>query len=335
MAKKPSPHRAMLGLIIGHWVARLVQVAATLNLADHLKGGPQTAEQLARAAGVRAPELYRILRALASVGVFAETKAGKFKLTPLAATLQTGAPGSMRTSATLLNADWQWDAWQHLLSSLKTGEVPFEKAHGMPVFEYLEKHPDDLKVFHDATTGLTNPAIAEAYNFSKYKTLVDVGGGHGALLAAILKKHAKLNGTLFDQPSVIAGARDGRHATDKSISKRFEMEAGSFFDAVPKGADVYTLKYILHDWNDERSVQILKTVRAAMTDKSRLLVIDSVIPPGNEPGYVKLLDIEMLIIGGRERTKADFAAIFREAGLKLTRVIATKSPLSIVESVRA
>lgn len=335
MAKKPSPHKTMLNLIIGHWTARLVQVAATLNLADLLKGGPRTAEQLAKAAGVRAPELYRVLRALASVGVFAETKDRKFKLTPLAATLQTGAPGSMRTSATLLNADWQWDAWQHLLPCLKTGEVPFEKAHGMPVFEYLEQHPDDLKVFHDATTGLTNPAIAEAYNFSKFKTLVDVGGGHGALLAAILKEHPKLNGTLFDQPSVIAGARGGRHATDKAIAKRFALEAGSFFKAVPKGADVYTLKYILHDWNDERSVQILKTVRAAMSDKSRLLVVDSVIPPGNEPGYVKLLDIEMLIIGGRERTKADFAAIFREAGLKLTRVIATKSPLSIVEGVRA
>jgi hypothetical protein len=335
MAKKPSPHKAMLNLIIGHWTARLVQVAATLNLADLLKGGPRSAEQLARAAGVRAPELYRVLRALASVGVFAETKDRKFKLTPLARTLQTGAPGSMRTSATLLNADWQWDAWQHLLPCLKTGEVPFEKAHGMPVFEYLEKHPDDLKVFHDATTGLTNPAIAEAYNFSKFKTLVDVGGGHGALLAAILKEHPKLNGTLFDQPSVIAGARTGRHATDKAIAKRFSLEDGSFFKAVPKGADVYTLKYILHDWSDERSVQILKTVRAAMTDKSRLLVVDSVIPPGNEPGYVKLLDIEMLIIGGRERTKADFAAIFREAGLKLTRVIATKSPLSIVEGVRA
>jgi hypothetical protein len=335
MAKKSSPHKTMLNLIIGHWVARLVQIAATLKLADLLKSGPRTAEQLAASAGVRAPELYRVLRALASVGVFAETKNRKFRLTPLAATLQTGVPGSMRTSAVMLNGDWQWDAWQQLLHGIRTGEVPFVKAHGMPVFEYLEKHPDVHAAFHESTTGLTNPAIASAYNFSKFNTLVDVGGGHGALLAAILKAHPKLNGVLFDQASVIAGARKDRHITAKEIAKRCRLEAGDFFTAVPKGADAYTLKYILHDWSDERSVQILENCRAAMRDKSRLLVIDSVIPPGNEPGYVKLLDIEMLIIGGRERSKAEFAAIFREAGLKLTRVVATKSPLSIVEGVRA
>lgn len=324
----------MLNFIIGHWVSRLIQVAATLKLADRLKNGPRTAGQLASAAGVRAPELYRVLRALASVGVFAETKNGKFKLTPLAATLRTDAPGSMRTQAMLLNSDWQWDAWQQLLPCLKTGEVPFDKAHGISVFKYLEAHPDDLAVFHKSTTGLTNSAVADAYNFSKFKTLVDIGGGHGALLAAILKAHPALKGTLFDQPSVIAGARKDGPLTTKTIAKRCTLKSGSFFASVPKGADAYTLKYILHDWSDERSVQILKNCRAAMHDKSYLLVIDSVIPPGNEPGYVKLLDIEMLIIGGRERTKADFAAIFRKAGLKLTRIIPTKSPLSIVEGVR-
>ncbi len=325
----------MLNLIIGHWVARLVQVAAALNLADLLENGPRTAGQLASAAGVRASELYRVLRALASIGVFAETKNGRFKLTPLAATLRTDAPGSMRTTAMLLNSDWQWKAWKQLLPCLRTGEVPFDKAHGMSVFEYLEMHPDDLAVFHKATTGLTNPAIADAYDFSKFKTLVDIGGGHGALLTAILKAHPTLRGTLFDQPSVIAGAKKGGFITAKGIAKRCTLKAGSFFAAVPEGADIYTLKYILHDWSDEHSVQILKKCRTAMHDKSRLLVIDSVIPPGNRPGYVKLLDIEMLIIGGRERTRADFAAIFRKAGLKLTRIIPTNSPLSIVEGVRA
>jgi hypothetical protein len=334
-SKKTSPHKTMLNLIIGYWVARLVEVAASLSLADRLEKGPRTAAQLAAATGIGATDLYRVMRALASVGVFAETKDGKFKLTPLAATLRTDAPGSMRTSAMLLNAGWQWDAWQQLLPALKSGEVPFDKAHGMPVFEYLEKHPADLAVFHKATTGLTNPAVAEAYNFSKFKTVVDVGGGHGALLATILKAHPKVKGTLFDQPSVIAGAANGGHVTAKSVAGRCTLEKGNFFTNVPKGADVYTLKYLLHDWNDERSVQILKNCRAAMHGKSRLLVIDSVIPPGNGPDYVKLLDIEMLTIGGRERTKADFAAIFRAAGLKLTRVIPTRSPLSIVEGVRA
>jgi hypothetical protein len=335
MAKKTSPHKTMLNLIIGHWTARLVQVAAKLNLADLLKDGPRTADQLAAIAGVRTPELYRVLRALASVGVFAETKNQRFKLTPLAVTLQTVVPGSMRTSAIMLNADWQWDAWQQLLYGIETGEVPFVKAHGMSVFEYLEKHPEDLAVFHESTTGLTNPAIAAAYKFSKFRTLVDVGGGHGSLLTTILKAHPKLNGVLFDQPSVIAGARNDRHVTAKGIAKRCTLESGDFFTSVPKGADAYILKYILHDWNDERSVGILTNCRTAMNENSRVLVVDSVIPPGNDPGYVKLLDIEMLIIGGRERTKTDFAAIFRKAGLKLTRVLPTKSPLSIVEGVRA
>lgn len=335
MTKKQSPHTTMLNLMIGHWVSRLIQVAAKLKLADLLKDGPRTADELAAIANVRAPQLYRVLRALASVGVFAETKHKKFKLTPLATTLQTGVPGSMRTGALLLNSDWQWDAWQKLLHGVETDEVPFVKAHGMSVFEYLEKHPEDLAVFHESTTGLTNPAIAAAYKFSKFRTLVDVGGGHGALLATILKANPKLNGVLFDQPSVIAGARKNRHVTEKGIAERCTLEGGSFFESVPKGVDAYILKYILHDWDDERAVKILTNCRDAMNKNGRILVVDSVIPPGNEPGYVKLLDIEMLIIGGRERTKANFADIFRRARLKLTRVVPTTSPLSIVEGAPA
>jgi O-methyltransferase/methyltransferase family protein len=325
----------MLNLIIGHWVSRLIQIAAKLNIADLLKAGPRTAEELARAAHVRAPQLYRVLRALASVGVFAETRNGRFKLTPLAATLQTAVPGSMRTYALMLNSDWQWDAWQKLLDGVAGDDVPFVKAHGMSVFEYLEKHPDDLAAFHDSATGLTNPAIAAAYNFSKFRTLVDVGGSHGALLGTILKAHPSLKGVLFDQPSVIARAKKSPHLTAPGIAGRCRLESGSFFVSVPSGADAYILKYILHDWDDERCVKILSNCRASMAKNGRVLVVDSVVPPGNAPGYVKLLDIEMLIIGGRERTKADFSSIFRKSGLKLTRVVATKSPLSIVEGVRA
>ena len=319
MAKKMPTHTTMLNLMIGYWVSRLIQVAAKLNLADLLKERARTAEELAAIAGVRAPQLYRVLRALASVGVFAETKDRRFKLTRLAATLQTGVPGSMRTGALLLNSDWQWNAWQQLLHGIETDEVPFVKAHGMPVFEYLEKHPEDLAIFHSSTTGLTNPAIVAAYRFSRLRTLVDVGGGHGSLLATILKANPKLNGVLFDRPSVIAGARNSRHVTAKGLANRCTFESGDFFASVPKGADAYIMKYILHDWSDERAVKILSNCRAAMNKNGRVLVVDSVIPPGNDPGYVKLLDIEMLIIGGRERTKADFAAIFQKSGLKLTR----------------
>jgi O-methyltransferase/methyltransferase family protein len=338
MAKKLPPPAVMLNLIIGYWVSRLIYVAARLELADRLKDGPRTVEELATAAGVEASALYRVLRALASVGVFAETKGRRFKLTPLAATLQKAVPGSMHGFALMIIEKHMWDAWEQLLHGVKTGEMVFLKAHGVPFFQYLEKHPEDLKVFGESMTSLSgteNPAIAAAYKFSALRTLVDVGGGHGSLLATVLKANPKLKGVLFDLPSVTAGAEQDRHVTAKGIAGRCTIESGDFFDSVPKGGDAYTLKYILCDWDDERCVRILANCRAAMNETGKVLVVDNVITPGNAPGWGKLVDIQMLIIGGRERTQAEFAAIFKEAGLKLARVVATKCPLRIVEGVRA
>jgi O-methyltransferase domain/Dimerisation domain len=337
MAKKLSPPEAMRNLAVGHWVARLVHTAAKLGLADLLKRGPRTAEDLAMATGVQASALYRVLRTLASVGVFAEVKGRRFKLTPLAATLQTGVPASMHGFALMINEVWFWKAWEELLFGVKTGEMPFRKAHGGTLFDFLEQHPEDLAVFGESMTSLSateNPAIAAAYKFSGIGTLVDVGGGHGSLLATILKANPKLEGVLFDQPSVIARAEKDQHVTAKGVSQRCRRESGNFFEAVPKGGDAYIMKYILHDWNDEECVRILANCRAAMNEKGRVLVADAVIPPGNDPGWGKLLDIQMLVIGGRERTKAEFAEMFAAAGLKLTRVVPTKCPLSIVEGVR-
>ena len=338
MATKPPLPAVMLNLTIGHWVARLTHIAAKLKLADLLKDGPRTAGHLATAAGVHAPALYRVLRALASVGVFEETTGGRFKLTPLAATLQTGVPASLRGWAVMINEKYTWDAWEELLHGLKTGEIPFVKAHGVAPFEYLEKHPEALALFGESMTSLSgteNRAIAAAYRFSTVQTLVDIGGGHGSLLSTILKANPKLKGVLFDQPSVIARARNDQHVTAKRIAERCTLESGSFFEAVPKGGDAYIMKNILHDWNDEACVKILANCRAAMNKKGRVLIVDTVIPPGNAPGWGKLVDINMLIIGGRERTKEEFAALFAQAGLKLIRVLPTKCPLSIVEAVRA
>jgi hypothetical protein len=338
MAKKPPPQAAMLNLIIGFWVSRLIYVAAKLKLADLLKDGPRTADELAATAGVQARALYRVLRALASVGVFAETKDGRFKLTPLAATLKTGVPGSMRAFALMIIDKYHWDTWERLLDGVITSDIVFNKVHRMPFFEYLERHPEDLALFGESMTSLSgaeNPAVATAYNFSRIGTLIDVGGGHGSLLAIILKANPKLKGLLYDQPSVIAEASKDRHVTAKGIVNRCKLEGGDFFESVPKGADAYIMKYILHDWNDERCVKLLANCRAAMNEKGRVLVVDNVITPGNDPGWGKLVDIQMLIIDGRERTKAEFAALFKEAGLKLTRVVPTKCPLSIVEGVRA
>jgi hypothetical protein len=328
----------MFTLIMGRWVSDLIYVAAKLELADHLKHGPLTVEELATAAEVQAPALYRVLRALASVGVFAETKDKRFKLTPLAITLQKAVPGSMHATALMFGEKYLEDAWAQLLHGVKTGEIPFLKAHGVPAFEYLEKHTENLMVFVETMTSVSsmeNPAIAAAYNFPGIRTLVDVGGGNGSLLATILEANPKLKGVLFDLPSVIARARQDRHVTAKGIAERRTLESGDFFEAVPKGGDAYLMKRTLHDWDDEQCTKILANCRAAMSEKGRVLVVDAVIAPGNDPDRGKLLDMQMLIIGGRERTKPEFVTVFRNAGLKLTRVVPTKCPLSIVEGVRA
>jgi hypothetical protein len=338
MTKKLLPPAVMFTLIMGRGVSHLIYVAAKLELADHLKHGPRAVEELAAAAEVQAPALYRVLRALASVGIFAETKDRRFKLTPLAVTLQKAVPGSMHAAALMWEGNFLEDAWAQLVHGVKTGEIPFLKAHGVPVFEYLEKHPEDLKVFGEMMTNVSsteNPAIAAAYKFTGIRTLVDVGGGNGSLLATILKANPKLKGVLFDLHSVSTGAKQDRHVTAKGIAERCTLESGNFFEAVPKGGDAYIMKRTLHDWDDERCAKILANCCAAMSEKGRVLVIESVIPPGNDPHRGKLLDIQMLVIGGRERTKQEFATLFRQAGLKLTRVLPTKCPLSIVEGVRA
>jgi hypothetical protein len=338
MAKKLPPPAAMFALITGRWVSQLIYVAAKLELADRLKHGPRTVEELAAATEVQAPALYRVLRALASVGVFAETKNKQFKLTPLAATLQKAVPGSMHAAALLFEDHFLKEPWAHLLDGVKSGEIPFFKAHGVPLFEYLEDHPEDLKIFGETMTNVSsteNPAIAAAYKFSGIRTLVDVGGGNGSLLATILKANPRLKGVLFDQPSVSARANQDRHVTAKGIAERCTLESGNFLEAVPKAGDAYIMKRVLHDWDDDRCAKILANCRDAMSEKGKVLVVDAVIPPGNGPDRGKLLDMQMLVIGGRERTKQEFATLFKRAGLKLTRVVPTNCPLSIVEGVRA
>jgi len=335
---QPTPFDTVRQMVTGCLVTQLTYVAAKLGIADRLADGPRTAAELATAVDANPKALYRVLRALASVGVFAETRGGRFKLTPLAATLQTGVPASLHGWALMVNETYHWAAWEELLYGVRTGEIAFLKAHGMGTFEYLDKHPEDLNVFAESMTSLSrteNPLIAAAYKFSGLGTLVDVGGSHGSLLATILKANPKLKGVLFDRPSVIAGAGKEEHMTAKGIAERCRLESGDFFEGVPKGGDAYIMKYILHDWSDEQCVKILSNCRAAMNKKGRVLVVDNVIPPGNDPGWGKLLDIQMLIVGGRERTRKEFAEIFAQAGLKLNRVVPTKCPLSIVEGVRA
>ena len=338
MAKKPQASAGMFSLITGRWVSHLIFAAAKLQLADLLKDGPRDVEELARAAQVQGPALYRLLRALASVGVFAETKDKRFKLTNLGATLRRDLPGSMRAMAIHHSLGYRERAWEQLLHGLQTGEVPFVKAHGRSYFEYLERHPEEFAIFNESMRSVSSGedrAVASAYRFSGLRTVVDVGGGHGSLLATILQANPKLNGVLFDQPSDGMRAEQHRQLTSNGVAERCLIEAGDFFQGVPKGGDVYIFKRVLHDWDDEQCVKILGNCCAAMSERGRVLVIESVIPRGNKPDRGKLTDMQMFVIGGRERTREEFASLLRQAGLILTRVVQTKCPLTIVEGVRA
>ena len=237
-----------------------------------------------------------------------------------------------------MSEDYWFDAWNELGYSVRTGERAFPKAHGVQFFEFLERHPDRLQVFGEAMTSISAlqiPAIVAAYDFSVFQDVIDLGGGHGSLLAGILRANPKVEGVLFDLPSVIERARQDTHVTAPGVAERCTLAAGDWFESVPAGADAYVTKGCIHDWDDEDAVRILANFRAAMNGTSKVLVIDNVIQPGNEPAWGKLLDIEMLVIGGLERTEQEFASLFARAGLKLSRVVPTACPMSIVEGVRA
>jgi len=337
-AAKPPPAQ-MLDVITSYWVAFAVHAAARLGVADHLTRGPATSDELAAASKAHAPSLFRLLRMLAAQGIFRQREDGRFENTPLSETLRADVPASMRPFALMMLDGYNVVAWSHLLRSVQTGEESFTHVHGSPVFEYVASHPDKALEFGHAMTsisGAENPAIAAAYDYSKMSKLVDVGGGHGHLIAAILKKTPGLRGMVQDRPEVIQNASQQGPAKDPDIAGRLELVIGDFFQAVPKGADGYIMKYILHDWNDEQACRILANCRRAMTDGGRVLVVDNVIPAGNEDHWGKKLDVNMLVLTpGRERTAAEFHQLFSASGLRVQRIVPTACPLCIIEGVAA
>jgi len=332
-----APQDAMMGLITGYWLSQLVFVAAKLGIPDRLAKGPLTAEALAGQLGVDGPYLYRVLRALASLGVFTEDKKGRFKLTAVGQTLRSDSKGSLRDFALMMIDDYNRAAWGGLEYSVKSGRVAFDEVHGMPAFGYLQAHPEKDRAFSASMasiSGSQNEVIAAAYPFDALSSLVDVGGAHGHLLGTILKRHKKLQGILFDQPQVVAHAPQSGFITD-GLAKRCRIEGGDFFTAVPEGADGYLMKFIIHDWDDEKAIRILENCRKAMAKGGRVLLAEIVLPKDNKPNFGKLLDINMMMIpGGQERTKEEFAQLFSRAGLKLKRIIPT-GPVSILEAVKA
>ena len=330
------PQLAVLQMATGYWVSQSIYVAAKLGIADLLKDSPKSCDELATATGTNAPSLYRVLRALASLGVFAETQPNHFTLTPLAACLQSDTPNSVR-ACVIMQGEEYYRVWGEFMHSVQTGGSSFEHIYGMNIFDYYAQNPESAKIFDESMTNLSvleSAAIAASYDFSSIQTLVDVAGGEGLLIASILKSNPTLKGVLFDRPYVVERAKPFLEA--EGVLERCQLAAGNFFESVPEGGDAYILKYIIHDWDDERAIAILKQCHKVMPDNGKVLVAEQVIPPGNQPFMGKFFDLHMLAVnsGGRERTEAEYRALFEKAGFKLTRIVPTQEEMSIIEGIR-
>jgi hypothetical protein len=333
----PPPHVQLIQMGVASWVSAVVYAAAKLGLADHLAAGPGSAVELAGPTGTHAPSLHRLMRTLAGLGILTEMDAQRFALTPLGEALKTGAPGSARATLLAFCGPAFWHSWEEILFSLQTGKTGFEKALGMPFFEYLGRHPEEASYFSEAMVGYHGaepPAVARAYDFSGIKTLVDVGGATGNMLAAILSNHAGLRGILFDRPHVVGDAAALLEA--RGVSERVTIEAGDFFERVPAGGDAYLLSHIIHDWNEDQCLAILGHCRKAIKPDGRLLIVETVLPPGDTPHQGKVQDMVMLVFpGGQERTEAEYVVLLGKAGFRLNRVVPTNSIVSVVEALPA
>ncbi len=336
-----TPAATLLHLMTGYRAMQALYVAARLGIADLLKDGARGSEELARATGADARALHRLLRALASLGVFGEDADGRFTPSELGALLRSDVPGSLRAAAIFFGDERNWHAWGKLERSVMSGE-PVRGPRGTQVFlEESARDPEGAALFNAAMTSLTSAfdaAVTAAYDFSRLGTLVDVGGGQGALISSILAANPALRGILFDIPPVIESAR-GRIG-EAGLAGRCELVAGDFFASVPAGGDAYVLKWVIHDWDDEHSVAILGSCRRAMARDGRLLLVERVVPErvdqsADTQGIV-LGDLNMLLwTGGRERTAAEYRALLASGGFTLARIVPTATQFSIIEGARA
>ena len=330
-------HVQLIQMAAGSWVAAALYGAAKLGLADLLADGPRTAADLAPATGAHAPTLHRFLRTLGSLGIVADTGGGRFALTPLGEALKSGAPGAARSTIMMFGGPLFWRTWEEIVYSLQTGKTGFEKVWGMGAFDYLAQHPAEASLFSETMVGFHGsepPTVAEAYDFSSLKTVADIGGASGNMLAAILTRHPSVRGVLYDLPHVVRDAPTLLKA--RGVDDRVTIESGSFFERVPSGADAYIMSHIIHDWSEEQCLTILGNCRKAMRPDSRLLIVETVIPEDNSPHQGKIQDLVMLVIpGGQERTEAEYDSLLTKGGFKLRRVIPTASVVSIVEAIPA
>ena len=336
MAEREAPpaHVQILQILNGAHVAGAVSCLAQIGLPDLIEAGPKSAEELASQIGADPQALYRLMRATASVGVLSEGPDGKFSQTPMSTVLRSDATPSLRAFAIMGGREWHGRGWSHLEYCVRTGKQALEQIYGAPIFEYLKQNPAEGQIFNDAMTQysmIDSPAVADAYNFDGIRSIVDVAGGHGLLLATILKRNTNMKGTLYEMPHVLEGARNGPL---KPVMERCTFASGDMFSSVPAGADAYIMKHIIHDWPDDRCVQILKACRKSVNPGGKLLVVDNVIHPGNDFSPGKFLDLQMLIFpSGCERTEKQFRALLAAADWQLSRIIPTAAAESIVEAV--
>jgi hypothetical protein len=331
------PHAQIIQIGLSIWTSQLVYAAAELSLADHLAGGPRSVDDLAQATGTNPFALRRLLRTLASMGLFRSDEQGRYALTPLGEALQSDAPGAARSTVLALGGSWWWPAWGEILHSLRTGETGMQKAYGMSLYDFLAQHPEHASHFNAAMIGfhVDEPAaVAEAYDFSGVRTLVDVGGGSGNLMLTLLRANPHLKGVLFDRPHVANEAE--RNAIAAGLADRCTVVGGDFFVAVPEGGDAYVISHCIHNWSEENCVRLLANCRQAMGLAGRLLIVEAVLRPGDEPDPAKILDLAMLVVpGGQERTEDEYRALLANAGFRLSRVFPTTTSASVIEAVPA
>ena len=323
----------MVSLINGYQISQAISVVARLRVADHLTDGPRSAEELASATSSHPDGLYRVLRALASVGVFTEENGRTFTLTAMGACLRTDSPTPVSGWAMHSGSDYVWAAWNNLMHSVRTGENAFENLNGRSIWDYRLDHPEQAGIFNRAMTEMSRgsaEAVIEAYDFSPFRHVVDVGGGQGLLLAAIMAAHPGMRGTLFDQPKVVVGAKAVLQSF--GVADRCEFIGGSFFESVPEGGDAYMMRSVVHDWEDAEAIAILKVCRRAMPDTAKLLLIEMLVGSPNTVPRAKFMDLNMLVLpGGRERTGEEYAALLETSGFQLGRIV-TAGHRAVIEA---
>ncbi len=328
------PNIALLQLIVGKWAMQAVYVAAELGIADRLRDGARSSGDVARECATDGDATYRLMRALSNIGVLEEREGRIFTLTPMGQFLRADVPGSLRGYARFVGYAPTWTAWGEAIHSVRTGQPAVDHVFGENLFDWYAKHLDESAIFDDAMTSLSMleaEAVATSFDFSGISTLADVGGGRGYLLATILRANPTMKAMLFDLPHVVAGAPP--LLREHGIEARVRVESGSFLETAPEGADAVIMKHILHDWNDDDSIRILRNCHRVLPKGGRVLVVEAVVSPPGQQGWAKLLDLEMLVLTprGRERTESEFADLFRRGGFRLTRIVPTPAPVSVVE----